>query len=128
MIGGNIEVVFMFDDRLSVLVRGTGCEGKDRLVIDLPLDAALKGVARGDSIWWQGNIALWTPRTGTVQDVHIPRMGYSYSVDYLWPRVAALCRAGVCPECANPETMHDREGALWCGRCGASLNMSEVQL
>lgn len=39
-------------------------------------------IRAGDSIWWQGNIALWTPRkvkeSGDGEyDIHIPRVGFS---------------------------------------------------
>lgn len=118
MIGGTIQGVFRFDDRLSLAVRGTDIERNNWVAIDLPLDAP--PVRERDSIWWQGHIALWTPQDGSAQDVHIPRIGYSYDIEDLWLPVTERCRAGICPECANPETMHDGEGALWCGNCGAS--------
>lgn len=129
MVGGEIRDVYMFDDRLSLLVRGTGCESSDLRCIDVTLEAALKGVSRYDTIWWQGAIALWTPKLGTREDVHLERIGFSYDPKYLWPRVAALCRAGICPECGNDQgCMHDGEGALWCPRCGASLMMGEGEV
>jgi len=118
MIGGKVQGVFRFDDRLSLAVRGTDMEGKNWVATDLSLDAP--AIQVGDSIWWQSRIALWTPQDGSAQDVHIPRIGYSYAIDDLWQKVAERCRAGICPECANPETMHDGEGALWCYICGAS--------
>lgn len=31
----------------------------------------------GDSLWWQGGRAYWTPQTRERQDVQIPRIGYS---------------------------------------------------
>lgn len=64
MVGGTIQDVYMFEDRLSLLVRGTGCESSDLRCIDVTLDAAREGVSRGDTIWWQANIALWTPHQG----------------------------------------------------------------
>lgn len=127
MVGGTIQDVYMFEDRLSLLVRGTGCESSDLRCIDVTLDAAREGVCRGDTIWWQAGIALWTPHQGPPrEDVHLERIGFSYDPKYLWPRVAALCRQGICPECGKTDCMADGEGLLWCGRCGASLNMSEV--
>lgn len=130
MIGGKIHTVFMFDDRLSLLVQGTGCESNDRLVIDVPLDVALHGIASGDSVWWQSDIALWTPQNNVAEDedIHIPRIGYSYSPDYLWPKVARLCRGGICPECAFDNCMADGEGSLWCARCGASYKLNDVEV
>lgn len=126
MVGGIIKEVYMFEDRLSLLVRGTGCESSDLRCIDVTLDAAREGVSRGDTIWWQAGIALWTPHQGPPrEDVHLERIGYSYDPKYLWPRVAELCRQGICPECGKTNCMADGEGALWCSRCGASLIIRE---
>jgi len=127
MVGGTIQDVYMFEDRLSLLVRGTGCESGDLRVIDVTLQAALEGVSKGDSVWWQAGIALWTPANRSREDVHLKRIGFSYDPKYLWPRVAELCKRGICPECSNNQhCMHDGEGALWCPRCGASLAMGEA--
>jgi hypothetical protein len=42
----------------------------------------------GDSIWWQGREAMWTPhvrtnrppdKCGKTWDIHLPRVGYSFA-------------------------------------------------
>lgn len=34
----------------------------------------------GDSLWWQGNYAMWTPKPDDGrEDVHLKRIGYSHS-------------------------------------------------
>lgn len=124
MIGGIVHTVFTFGDRLSILVRGTDCEKDDFAAVDVPPDAPK--MAYGDGIWWQGDIILWSPKNGAAKDVHVPRIGYSYAADFLWRKVSTRCRAGICPECANPETMHDGEGRLWCDKCDASYDMSQM--
>lgn len=124
MIGGRVLSVYRFKDRFSVVVRGTGSEVNDVLAIDLDLSAP--EIKYGDGIWWQSDIALWTPKNGSVEDVHIPRIGYSYSADVLWVKVAQHCRAGICPSCTSDFTMNDGNGRLWCNICGASYDMSTV--
>ena len=32
----------------------------------------------GDTLWWQGKYAYWTPADGSQSDVRIPRLSYSY--------------------------------------------------
>lgn len=34
-------------------------------------------IAPGDSLWWQGTTAYWTPLTRQVVDYPLPRIGYS---------------------------------------------------
>lgn len=39
-------------------------------------DAALC-IEPGDSIWWQGRDAMWTPRAGGRSDIRLKRIGFS---------------------------------------------------
>ena len=86
MVGGTIISVFHYRDRDSLVVRGTGSERSTYLALDLePSDEPLK---IGDTIWWQGDIALWTPHDRSREDVHIKRIGYAYSAEVFYDKVA----------------------------------------
>lgn len=125
MIGGFVRQVFLFPDHRSVLVRGTGVEGKDFLSVDIPLGAA-PDIRPGDSVWWQGDKLLWSSKLYMVMDIPVTKLGYSYALSYLWQKVAKLCREGTCPECGHRDCMYDGEGRLFCNTCGASYDLSEV--
>ena len=77
----------------TVNVQDTRYSGRDFRAIDLrevrkdngmPVELSL-----GDSIWWQGGDAMWTPgpmgrplpadRCSKDWDIHLPREGYSFS-------------------------------------------------
>lgn len=32
----------------------------------------------GDSVWWQGRVAMWTPADRRFVDKELPRVGYSF--------------------------------------------------
>ena len=124
MIGGKIKQVFKRPDKLSILVRD---DNGDELVIDAAKDDGIK-MLPGDSLWWQDRVALWTAQTGiAIEDVHIPRVGYSYSFETLLDELRSLCKAGICTECGCAECMADGDGQLWCPRCDGSYDLSEVK-
>lgn len=86
MVGGVIERVCEHSDRTTVVVRGADCEHNDVLEIDVEptKDASVLRTAillrKGDMIWWQDQVAYWTPANKVFQDVPIMRIGYSRSV------------------------------------------------
>ncbi len=43
-------------------------------VADTP---AARCISEGDSIWWQGRHAFWTPKSGAFSDYKLQRIGYS---------------------------------------------------
>jgi hypothetical protein len=60
----------------------------DRCAIYVERTAAAERIRPGDSLWWQGRDALWTPQEnremdpryaagGVDYDIRIPRIGYS---------------------------------------------------
>lgn len=87
MVGGIvIEVIQSVDSRPDVIwvnaketVRGYNDEGAIYVEKN---DTSLQ-IKSGDSIWWQGRFAMWTPKDvtdgkcGVDYDIQIPRVGYS---------------------------------------------------
>ena len=83
MVGGIVVDMWRWEpDYISVVVRDT-----DLICLRLDKEDNSLGISRGDSLWWQGDIALWTPKDRSLVDVRIPRQGNSFSVDSV-----------VCPE------------------------------
>ncbi len=83
MIGGRVVDVWIWEEGLvSVVVKDLGL-----LVVQLEKNENSLTVARGDTVWWQDRVALWSSADRSVQDCRIPRIGYSYPVDF-----------SVCPE------------------------------
>jgi hypothetical protein len=80
MIGGIVIEVAELADRVFVDVRDR--RRKDTCAIYVEKDENSKRVRIGDTIWWQGGYAMWTPasvRDGEKgrSDIKINRIGYS---------------------------------------------------
>lgn len=77
MIGGTVVDIWRWErEYVSVVV-------EDDLYLCVRLDKTddSLSISRGDSLWWQGSVAMWTPRDRSLEDVHIPRIGNSFPVD-----------------------------------------------
>jgi hypothetical protein len=77
MIGGIVTDVWRQDQgKVSVAVYGDGCFAGTLLCQN---EHSLS-IRHGDTVWWQMDNAFWTPQDGSLRDVSIPRIGYSYSL------------------------------------------------
>lgn len=94
MIGGKIIEIVPEDGRVFVNVRDTAYP-KDRCGIYVEKNQISERMEIGDSLWWQGAFAMWTPesyqqqscshrehitcngRSGIDYDIKIPRLSYS---------------------------------------------------
>lgn len=86
MIGGIVTALVAKEDRIWV-----DCEEKNstsKCAIYVKRTEQSQKIKPGDSIWWQGGFALWTPfentrskhrhlRGGVDYDIRIPRIGCS---------------------------------------------------
>ena len=67
-------------DHIEIVVEDEG----EQLAIKLAVTAESQCISEGDKVWWQGRKAYWTPVDSHlkcfdgVEDVEIPRIGYSY--------------------------------------------------
>lgn len=89
MVGG--KIVGLARGRDSTLVHVLDSHSKDECSIRIKEYRVDNGervvVSVGDSIWWQGDSAMWTPSScdktvvddcGVVWDIHLPRIGCSH--------------------------------------------------
>lgn len=94
MIGGKIVEIIMEAERVFVNVADTTYP-KDRAAIYVERNANSEAMSTGDSLWWQGRYAMWTPQSyqgrscehrehitcqgsaGVDYDIQIPRLSYS---------------------------------------------------
>lgn len=95
MVGGTVIEVSDVPGRPEVLfidcadMPGKWAKKPDTCAIMVERNAASEKIQVGDSIWWQGRVAMWTPRDsrgkykqddakgGVHYDIQIPRVGYS---------------------------------------------------
>lgn len=81
MVGGKVvETILCERDgqrRIWINVRGTGSEHRDHCAIYVEDSHAAQCVEVGDSLWWQGQHAFWTPRKRHFEDYKLRRIGYS---------------------------------------------------
>jgi len=79
MVGGTVETITQDDNTLRILVWEKQYRKPQYLAIRVqPTDDALL-IRPGDSVWWQGDVVLWTPIDKSRQDIQIPRIGYSFT-------------------------------------------------
>ena len=74
MVGGMVIGVRRLEDRIWA-----NCmDGPDECAIYVERNADSEQLKIGDSLWWQGSWAMWTPNPDDGRhDVQIPRIGYS---------------------------------------------------
>lgn len=92
MIGGTVTETV--EDRSRIWVKVADDKHFDSCAINVVNNDEAKKIKPGDSIWWQGTFAMWTPyenrsearrragittpqRAGVDFDIQIPRVGYS---------------------------------------------------
>jgi hypothetical protein len=76
MVGGKVIEVIQMDGRVWIDVRDT-VHPTDTCAIYVERTPDAERVMIGDSLWWQGREAYWTPQTREYEDKAIPRIGYS---------------------------------------------------
>ena len=94
MVGGKVIEVVSQDGRLWVNVRDINYP-KATCAIYVERNETSERIKPGDSLWWQGGVAMWTPqeyasvgcqhrehidctgRAGVDYDIQIPRLSYS---------------------------------------------------
>jgi hypothetical protein len=81
MVGGKVVEVCdvpEMPERLFVDVADMPYGKVERCAIYVEKSEQSQRIQIGDSIWWQGRNAYWTPQCGTQgEDIPIPRIGYS---------------------------------------------------
>lgn len=77
MVGGKVEETIILDARVWVNCRGTGGERRETCAVYVERNADSEAIKPGDSFWWQGGNAYWTPTDRGRVDVAIERRSYS---------------------------------------------------
>tara|TARA_R110000796_G_C14337915_1_gene409963 strand:- start:11 stop:274 length:264 start_codon:yes stop_codon:yes gene_type:complete len=79
MIGGIVKETNTIKEGVEIVVEDEG----ELLSVEVKVTAESRSVSEGDSIWWQGRKAYWTPRNkygriqGNASDIQLYRIGYS---------------------------------------------------
>jgi len=78
MVGGTVGGIRVLEDRIWVNCWDKPYKHIEECAIYVERNADSEQIKIGDSLWWQGRFALWTPRPEDGRhDVEIPRIGYS---------------------------------------------------
>lgn len=75
----------------------------------------------GDSVWWQGDKAYWTPADGRFADKAIERLGYSHSPKPNIFHCADRVIARPIVEPAPPQTILESNACHWLVEIGLSV-------
>lgn len=76
MIGGKVIETVTEPERIWINVRDTTYK-HDTCAIYVQRNVDSERIQIGDSIWWQGWSAFWTPATREFEDKEIRRLSYS---------------------------------------------------
>ena len=83
MVGGKISIVTELEDSVEVNCVGTGSERYDRCAIKISKqNHRWKEMKSGDSFWWQGRKAMWTPKENCLYDEESKRLGHKIGVHW----------------------------------------------
>lgn len=77
MVGGTVCQVRDEGEKVYIRVRAVPYGNPEYCAIHVERTAEALSVTLGDTLWWQGSNALWTPESRTRIDVRIPRLGWS---------------------------------------------------
>jgi hypothetical protein len=78
MVGGKVIETIILNDEVWVNARDNYPPRKpDECAIYVERNSDSERIAVGDSIWWQGGWAMWTPASREFADRKIPRASYS---------------------------------------------------
>lgn len=77
MVGGKVIETIDTGERVWINCRGSGSEHRNECAIYVERTAEARAVSVGDSIWWQGRSAFWTPRGAPFADRQLHRLGGS---------------------------------------------------
>lgn len=79
MVGGLVEEVLVIEGQrqqhTALLIRGKQEEAHQVLGIRI---TGRPDIRVGDTVWWQGRNAYWTPADRKREDVSLNRIGYSF--------------------------------------------------
>lgn len=105
MIGGTVIETVDAGDRIWINCR----EETSECAIYVERDAKARTVAEGDTVWWQGKEAMWTPkdfhpngRSGIDFDIRLKRIGCSGAQR---PANAEVTHSAVSGRPKTPETL-----------------------
>lgn len=76
MVGGTVIEVIERGDRLWVNTSDPNYP-RDTCALYVKWTPESDQIREGDSFWWDQGHAYWTPRDRHVQDMPLPRVGYS---------------------------------------------------
>lgn len=74
-VGGRVVEVIVLQDRVWVNTREPS--SGDECAIYVERTAKSRSISEGDSLWWQGRHAMWTPKNRAFFDMELERIGYS---------------------------------------------------
>lgn len=79
MIGGTVESVTQDGSGRVRIVVTEKPYGRDQYcAIRVEVSGSALLVRPGDSLWWQGGLAFWTPADRSRRDVALRKIGYSF--------------------------------------------------
>lgn len=72
-VGGKVIETIVLDDKVWV----NTLDKRDECAIYVERTPEARTIGEGDSLWWQGDWAFWTPTNRAFEDHRIKRVGFS---------------------------------------------------
>ena len=93
MVGGVVIEIILLADRVWIDCRDRA-HTCSTCAIYVERNADSEAIRVGDSVWWQGTFAFWTPTSHEFEDRKIERIGFSGverpNIQESWPEVVEV--------------------------------------
>lgn len=76
MVGGLVREILVLEDRVWINCIEKG-KSSSECAIEVQRNAAAECIEYGDSVWWQGKNAYWTPARKSFTDYRLELIGFS---------------------------------------------------
>lgn len=76
-VGGKVVETIVLGDRVWIATREPEYPLDEPTAIYVERTAEARTISEGDSVWWHGVNAYWTPRNRAFEDRPLRRIGYS---------------------------------------------------
>lgn len=75
-VGGKVVEIIVCPDRVWVNTRERP-EHRSTCAVYVERTPEALSISEGDTLWWQGRHAMWTPKSGAFHDRKLNRIGFS---------------------------------------------------
>jgi hypothetical protein len=74
-VGGKVVETIVLDEKVWVNTKDGPYKSTTAIYVERTAES--RSISEGDTVWWQGQWAFWTPANGPFEDRKLKRIGFS---------------------------------------------------